>query len=140
MRSRCRILIVDDDSATRDFLGDLFSPQYSVTAESNAIDALRDLECGQFDLLILDLGLPDLSGEEALARVRSLPSCPDLSILAISAYSGLCEQLLESGARVDAILPKPFKLKELERTVERLLEQHLWQARVDVKELSNYSV
>ncbi len=139
MRSGCRILIVDDDAATRDFLSDLFSPQYSVKTESNAIDALHELECGRFDLLILDLGLPDLSGEEALARVRSLSICLDLSILAISAYNGLCQQLLESGARVDAILPKPFRLKELERTVECLLQQHLWQTRVDMKELANYS-
>ncbi len=137
MRSRFKILIIDDDAATRELLSDLFSPRYSVTTESNAIDALQDLECKQFDLLILDLGLPGLSGDEALARIRALPICPDLSILVISAYSGLSQRVLESGVQVDVILPKPFSLDEVERTVDGLLQQHLGRTRVDLKELSN---
>ncbi len=65
------ILIVEDDSATRIFLADNLSADgYDVLACDCARDALRLLETRQPDLLLLDLGLPDMSGLEVLRRLR----------------------------------------------------------------------
>ncbi len=123
VEGRAKILIIDDDVPTLEFLIDLFSPKYFVTTERNAIAGLKDLECGQYDVLLLDLDLPGLSGGEALARVRSLSNCRDLSIVLMSAYGGLCQQFRESSQRVEAVLSKPFKLDDLERIVEQLLRR-----------------
>ncbi len=123
MEGRGKILIIDDDVPTLEFLADLFSTEYSVTTERNAIAGLKDLECGQYDVLLLDLDLPDLSSEEAIARVRSLSTCCDLSIVLMSAYGGLCQQFRESSQRVEAVLSKPFRLDDLERIVEQLLQR-----------------
>ncbi len=79
-------------------------------AELNAIDGLEDLECEQFELLILNLDLPGLCGEEALARVKTLSNFPDLSILVVSTDAHVRQRLLESGEQADAVLSKPFIL------------------------------
>ncbi len=114
LKSSGKILVIDHDAATREFLVDLLTPKYCVRTASNAIDGLEYLECEHFDLLILSMDLPGLCGEQALARVKSISNCPGLAILAISTDGRVCERLLATGKQVDEVLTKPFTLKELE--------------------------
>jgi CheY-like chemotaxis protein len=117
-----RILVVDDVTATRDFLFDLLQPLgFSVERAASAEDALPMLARLDFDLLILDLRLPGMSGQELARRLRQEKPGADLKILAASASAlGLhSEEALVAGC--DDFIAKPFLIEELLQKVSRLL-------------------
>jgi len=75
--SRRRILIVDDDRALRFVLSELLSDAgHSVDQAPDGREALRRLDAGAFDIVLLDIGLPDLSGLDVLAYARTVASPP----------------------------------------------------------------
>ena len=75
--SRRRILIVDDDRALRFVLSELLSDAgHSVDQAPDGREALRRLDAGAFDIVLLDIGLPDLSGLDVLAHARTVASPP----------------------------------------------------------------
>ena len=75
--SRRRILIVDDDRALRFVLSELLSDAgHTVDQAPDGREALRRLDAGAFDIVLLDIGLPDLSGLDVLAHARRVASPP----------------------------------------------------------------
>ena len=72
-----RILIVDDDRALRHVLGELLKAAgHSVDQAADGHDALRCLDAGAYDIVLLDIGLPGVSGLDVLAHARTGPSPP----------------------------------------------------------------
>ena len=67
-----QILVVDDDPSIHDLVSHTLRNVGQVTACETAADGLRALAAGGYDLLLLDLGLPDVHGLEVLSRVRRL--------------------------------------------------------------------
>ena len=66
-----KVLIVEDDKSIRDALRyNLIAENYSVSIEDNGIDALDTILENQFDLILLDIMLPNLDGIEICKRVR----------------------------------------------------------------------
>lgn len=99
---------------------------HSVTVWSNAADMLAQLELGQSDaplveLLIVDTYLPDLSGCDAMSKVRKLHSSQELPILALSVDTDLqlVEQAVRSGA--NDYLITPFEPTTLQEKIDELL-------------------
>ena len=71
-----RILIVDDERPIRRFLSDSLDEQYAIFEAANGKDAIRAAASERPDLIILDLGLPDIDGVEVTRRLRgSWPKC-----------------------------------------------------------------
>jgi two-component system response regulator PhoP len=86
-------------------------PGYAVDIAGNGADAVYLCETADYDLLVLDLMIPRLSGEEVLRRLRAIgKSTPVLILTAVSETSKTIE-LLNSGA--DDYMTKPFDLGEL---------------------------
>jgi CheY-like chemotaxis protein/anti-sigma regulatory factor (Ser/Thr protein kinase) len=72
-----RILIVDDDRALRYVLADLLTDAgHTIDPAADGPDALRRLDAGTFDIVLLDLGLPGMSGLDVLAHARAAASPP----------------------------------------------------------------
>jgi two-component system OmpR family response regulator len=116
---RPRILVIDDDESILDLLQDILSSDYSITTASNAQKGQERLGREHFDLVIVDLGLPGMSGMDLIQRLRAEPSYAKLPILVVSAYTELAQRL--DGLQVDGVLSKPFSLSELERQVAELV-------------------
>ncbi len=112
-----RILIIDDDESILELVQDVLSVDYDVVAASSASEGLDLLKEKRFDLLILDLGIPGLSGADAIRRVRE-ENKNRIPILVVSAYTEL--RRLVSGLAVDGILAKPFSLSQLEARVAEM--------------------
>ena len=75
--ARRRILIVDDDRALRFVLSELLSDAgHTVDQAADGREALRRLDTGAFDIVLLDIGLPDMSGLDVLTHARSVSSPP----------------------------------------------------------------
>ncbi len=114
-----RILVLDDDILILELVRDVLSASYAVTTELDARRGLDRLYCEQFDLLILDLGMPLLDGKEVIRRVRARPSCARIPILVISAYDELRNRI--DLAEVQGVLGKPFAIDKLQKMIAKIL-------------------
>jgi CheY-like chemotaxis protein len=120
MPSAPSILVVDDNRQVLGFFKRVLENYgYSVTALSSGKEALSVVQTGAFDLMILDLSMPEVDGFEVLKSVRSL--LPDLKVLVVS---GLMDGSLLSATNLHGAagaLPKPVPPKVLLDAVHQLL-------------------
>ncbi|HAF01381.1 MAG TPA: DNA-binding response regulator [Methylophilaceae bacterium] len=117
-----RILIVEDDLVLADGLkNSLIQSGYAVDVAHHGNDADNILSYQQFDLILLDLGLPKLGGFDVLKRLRARKSLTPVLIL--TANDNVSDRVkgLDSGA--DDYLSKPFELAELEARVRALIRR-----------------
>lgn len=106
------ILIAEDESRISSFIEKgLRAAGYSSTICENGDDALHLALTNEFDLMLLDVGLPGIDGFEVLRRIRVIDQ--DLPIIMLTARTSLADTVegLETGA--NDYVPKPFKFDEL---------------------------
>ncbi|MGB8644845.1 MAG: response regulator, partial [Anaerolineae bacterium] len=121
MDNHASVLVVDDDEAILAMLRDTLHENYEVATASDVLEAADFLREQNFDLLILDLNMPVVDGQDLMEVFSVHPHFEALPILVISAFPDLIERV--KNARVNAILPKPFSIDDLRRTVAHLIEQ-----------------
>jgi two-component system KDP operon response regulator KdpE len=106
-----RVLVVDDERAIRRYLHAALNAQgYTVHEATNGQEALNLVVADRPDLIILDLGLPDIDGVEVTKRLREWTQIPIL-ILSVREQEGDKIAALDAGA--DDYLTKPFSSGEL---------------------------
>ena len=118
-----RILIVEDEERISSFLKKgLRSNGYTASVAETGNDALALARSGEFDLVILDIGLPDMDGYEVLRRLRAGPHA-QLAIIMLTARDAVTDRVagLEQGA--DDYVTKPFSFEELLARVRARLRE-----------------
>lgn len=121
MQQILQILIVEDDILLSDMLKSLLSQNgYRVNTAYSGSEALLILEKETFDLILLDLMLPGISGEEVLTTIRKKQTTP---IIGVSAKTDIDSKidLIKNGA--DDYITKPFDNKELLVRMEAILRR-----------------
>ncbi len=116
------ILLIEDDPVLADgLLHTLSNSGYSVCSATTGIAAEQRVESQDFDLIVLDLGLPDLDGLKLLRRFRHRKL--SLPILILTARDSVNDRIegIEQGA--DDYLTKPFELRELEARIQALIRR-----------------
>jgi two-component system OmpR family response regulator len=114
-----RILIAEDDSILADGLSrSLRQNGYAVDAVHDGASADTALSAQPFDLLILDIGLPKLSGLEVLRRMRARNS--HMPVLILTAADSVEQRVKGLDLGADDYMAKPFALSELEARVRAL--------------------
>ncbi len=114
-----RILIAEDDRIIADGLGrSLRQTGYAVDWVANGADADSALVTGSYDLVILDLGLPRMTGLEVLRRLRGRKS--PVPVLILTALDGTTDRVKGLDLGADDYMAKPFELPELEARVRAL--------------------
>ncbi|MBX3143340.1 MAG: response regulator transcription factor [Trueperaceae bacterium] len=132
--SRKRILIVEDDVDILRLLSrELNDAGFDVLAYESGIRGLSAVRESQPDLVILDLGLPDLTGQEIARRVRRTGDTPIL-ILTAADEVGTKVEMLNAGA--DDYLAKPFHVQELLARVNVQLRKRTLGSALKVGEMS----
>ncbi|MGH9692618.1 MAG: response regulator [Bryobacteraceae bacterium] len=117
------VLIVDDEIQIRRFLRTGFELNGFIVHEaSTGADAIRSATLRPVDLIIIDLGLPDMDGSEVVERVRSWSSAP-IIVLSVRAAEAQKVRLLELGA--DDYVVKPFGMAELMARVRVALRRQM---------------
>lgn len=118
-----RILLVEDDKRIADFVQrGLKAEGYTVEVAGNGLDAVALGAEGQFQAIILDLGLPDINGREVCGRLRQAGI--DTPILMLTARDTVQDKVtgLRSGA--DDYMTKPFSFEELLARIEALMRRY----------------
>jgi two-component system KDP operon response regulator KdpE len=105
-----RVLVVDDERPIRRFLNASLSGQYSVFEAATGEEALAVTVSGRPDVILLDLGLPDLDGVEVTRRLREWTQIP---IIVISVRDREEDKVAALDAGADDYLTKPFGVGEL---------------------------
>ena len=117
-----RILVAEDDAILADGVTrTLRQSGYAVDWVKNGAEADSALDTDNFDLLILDIGLPKVSGLDVLKRLRSRDS--RLPVLILTALDGVHDRVRGLDAGADDYLAKPFDLSELEARVRALVRR-----------------
>ncbi len=104
------ILVVDDERPIRSFLGASLSGKYKVVQAANGEDAIQAVINERPDLIILDLGLPDIDGVEVTRRLREWSKTP---IIIVSVREQEADKIAALDAGADDYLTKPFGAGEL---------------------------
>lgn len=121
-----RILVVDDEPAIRRFLRTSLGAQgYDVLEAENGAEALGMLRRNAVDLLVLDLGLPDMDGTDVIANLRGTGSSIPIVVLSVRADEPGKVRALDLGA--DDYVTKPFGMDELIARIRAALRHRLQQ-------------
>ena len=118
--SKGRILVVDDEADIRESLETLLSMEgYGVELAQNATEGLRKIESGNYDLILLDLMMPDRSGMEVLQDVRERDT--ETPVFMITAYGSVevAVNALKSGA--NDYFSKPWDNEKLLIEIDRMI-------------------
>ena len=116
------ILIVDDEEVIREFLMEVLCEDYDVSLAEDGDQAIKKIAKHDYDLIITDLKMPRVSGDEVVKFARQTK--PNIPVIIISGYSTLyaASQSVNHGAC--AFLSKPFSIAELTKTIGKSLEDH----------------
>jgi DNA-binding response OmpR family regulator len=117
-----RILIAEDDAPLASFIAKTLAEEKHVTVvASDGETALSKLANESYDLLILDLNLPVVSGSEVLKRVRGRGS--EIAVLILTATDNVAERVACLDAGADDYLTKPFSYSELAARLRALFRR-----------------
>ena len=119
------ILIVDDDAPIREVLRELFEEEHTCHTAANGEQALEWIKTEHYDVILMDVSMPGMSGLELLAQTRLLhPQTPVIIITGID-YQQHSADLLRLGAF--DYLVKPFVLQDAEaRVSQAVLQRTRW--------------
>ncbi|MGO4406828.1 response regulator transcription factor [Bosea sp. RAF48] len=121
-----RVLVVDDEPPIRKLLRvGLGTEGYTISEAGNAKDAIARIDAEEPDLVLLDLGLPDMTGQELLRLWRSEGRTLPIVILSSRTDEAGIVQALEAGA--DDYVTKPFGMRELAARLRVALRHKLHQ-------------
>ena len=115
------ILIIDDDHELGDMLREFLAPDhFRVSTAGSGEAGLESLEDGRFDLLILDIMLPGMSGIDVLKRVRQRS---DMPVIMLTARGDDVDRILGLEFGADDYLAKPFNPRELLARIKAILRR-----------------
>ncbi|HEY7065337.1 MAG TPA: response regulator transcription factor [Chloroflexota bacterium] len=114
------VLIVEDDPVQADLHRDILeSDGYRVESLADGATALERIEAGGIDLVLLDIGLPELDGVAVCQGIRATARAHHPPIIMLSALPDATLGQTVAGADADDYLSKPFDIKELLTVVAR---------------------
>lgn len=124
------VLVVEDDRDIRDVLRRyLERSDFSVLTTAKGVEALRLLTVGQVDLVLLDLGLPDVDGTDVLIAARTAD--PPVPVIVLSARSTAPERIQGLTLGADDYVTKPFSPAEVVLRVTTVLSRGAVRAQED---------
>jgi len=118
------VLVVDDEKNLRDFVRhNLEARSYQVKTAGNGLEALALLQSHTFDLIILDLMMPNMDGLETTRRIRQNSLVP---ILVLSALGEEADKIAALSLGADDYITKPFGVGELLARIRAILRRTSW--------------
>lgn len=121
------LLLVEDDLSLGQILEERLSQEYAISWVRSGFEAIKKVEERKhqfkkdFDLILLDVGLPDINGFQVAQRIKPLTHSP---FLFLTAQSDAESRLKGYQLGAEEYIPKPFHLKELLIRIDRVIKAH----------------
>lgn len=120
MPAKNRILVVDDEEALRVVLSaELEGEGYQVTSAADGQEAINILTTKEFDLILLDIKMPNVDGFEVLKFVKE--RWPQTKVVMLTGFADLKNAIESKKLGAEDFVSKPYNLVDLLTTVERVL-------------------
>jgi DNA-binding NtrC family response regulator len=132
MNGRPKILIVDDEERFRNTMARLLAVEgFQTQTAGSGKEALEKLTEGGFDLVILDVRMPEMSGVEALARIKKID--PEIEVIVMTGYASVdtAKEIMKLGA-YDYLL-KPYAKQELLDRIESAFDRKVARKKLSKK-------
>jgi DNA-binding NtrC family response regulator len=118
---KAAILVVDDDEVMRQTLSDVLKKRgYAVSTAETGGETLSSIKDKPFDLVLLDIRLPDMDGLDVLKRIKEIEG--DLMVIVMTAYSDVQTAVTAMKSGAYHYIDKPFELEELKILIQKALE------------------
>lgn len=106
-----KILIVDDEQEIAELISDVLKDEgFETVIKNDGYTAIEEIKNNTFDLILLDIMMPNLSGTETCNKIRDIVSCP---IIFVTAKNQTLDKLLGFEIGADDYITKPFVIEEL---------------------------
>jgi len=116
-----RVLLVEDNADARQALAMLLELEgHEVREAQDGLQGIELAEAGNFDVALVDIGLPGVDGHEVARRLRQSPAGARLFLVALTGYGGEEDRQRSRAAGFDEHLTKPVEPEQLERLLEKL--------------------
>lgn len=118
------ILYIEDNSDNRNLIRRVLGAEgYFVVDAINAMQAIEKLEGGSFDLILMDINMPDMDGYTLTAKIKGMKNYSNIPILAVTAnvMRGDREKSLEAGC--DGYIQKPIDIDAIGQQIERFISR-----------------
>lgn len=121
--SPANLLVIDDNKMVRDIVSEMLTPKgHRVTQAEDGVQALKLLqEKEKFDLVLVNLSLPNLSGWEVIERIKE--KHPGVKVALLTGWSAQIDFDRARERGVDFLIPKPFKAEDLVTIVEQIIKE-----------------
>lgn len=119
-----KILLVEDDEMNRDMISrQLAWEGFQVVTADDGLQAVRMAQEQRPDLILMDMGLPVLTGWQATARIKAIPELHSIPVVALTAFAMTEDRERSLSAGCDAFETKPVNFQRLIGIINRLLAQ-----------------
>jgi CheY-like chemotaxis protein len=117
-----RVLVVDDNQIAQQVVGHILErAHYDVSYASRGADALDLLASEQFDLVLVDLQMPEIDGFEVCRRLRQIPGYQSIPVFALSNNSSDQDRRFSQELGLQGFMVKPIRKQELLDSLRRYL-------------------
>lgn len=117
-----KVLVVDDEIDSRDILTFVLEKEGAeITPVTSAKEALKAFANSSFDLIISDIGMPEVDGYTLMAQIRKLPQGKDIPAIALTAYAGEVDREHSLKAGYQRHISKPIVIPELIKIIAQLV-------------------
>lgn len=118
-----RILVVDDECEALEYIKDALEDEYVVFTAQNGETALDILSGERIDLVLLDIAMKEMDGNEALRKIRGIPGLGKVKVCIVSALMAPEQEKMSRELGADDYLVKPFRVDRLMDKVAALLDE-----------------
>ena len=113
-----RVLVIDDESYARKLFGMyLKADNHSVEFAENGLEGLEKFSSGNFDLVITDRAMPDMSGDQVALAIREKK--PGVSIIMVTGFGDIMNENKQCPKGVDVVVCKPVTHSDLQRSISQ---------------------
>ncbi len=124
LQNEINILVIDDDKDVCEFLKKVLTEDgYNVDILTNPNRALHKMKAKTYHLIVLDLKMPHIRGEDLLKQIRKVNS--DISVIVLTAYPSVDSAVQTLRNNACDYLKKPFKIDELRGTIRNALRSKM---------------
>lgn len=137
MSEQARILVIDDDENITQVVAAILQDKgYSVDVASSGSEAIRKSETEHYDLMLIDIRLPDMEGTELLSRIHD--TTPKIRKIIVTGYPTLQNAVTAVNKNADAYIMKPFDVEKLLATIAEQLKKQKAERRFDEERVAEF--